>query len=84
MEKRNVNISTRKEKETKPGQWWWSNGSIKTEGNFKEGLKNGQFTFWFQNGQKKFEGVCRNDKLFGKWTFYNADGSVEKIKEYTN
>ena len=63
---------------------WWSNGNIKTEGNFKEGLKNGQFTFWFQNGQKKFEGVCRNDKLFGEWTFYNADGSVEKIKEYTN
>jgi len=58
--------------------------AIKIEGNFKEGLKNGQFTFWFQNGQKKFEGVCHNDKLFGEWTFYNADGSVEKIKEYTN
>ena len=63
---------------------WWSNGSIKTVGNFKEDQKNGQFTFWFQNGQKKFEGVCRNDKLFGEWTFYNTDGSVKKIKEYTN
>jgi len=63
---------------------FYPNGMLREKGTKKDGKPVGKWIGCYESGEKKFEGVCRNDKLFGEWTFYNADGSVEKIKEYTN
>ena len=38
--------------------------------NFKEGKKNGKWTWYYDNGQLKEEGYYENDKMVGIWTSY--------------
>ncbi|HIB31730.1 MAG TPA: hypothetical protein EYO45_01295, partial [Candidatus Marinimicrobia bacterium] len=43
---------------------YWGNGNSKLRGRFRDGLRNGKWTFWHPNGQKKAEGK-----------FFDGDGS---------
>ena len=35
---------------------YYENGQIKYEGNYKDGKKDGKYTWWYENGQKQSEG----------------------------
>jgi len=52
----------------------YENGQKKEETNYKDGKKDGVFTFWFENGQKKLEGKFKNGKDVGLWTGWHKNG----------
>ena len=45
----------------------YENGKIKTEGNLKDGKKDGKWTAWYENGQIKAEANYKDGKGNGKW-----------------
>ena len=56
---------------------WWSNGQIKHTWTWKNGKKNGLYTFWYENGQKSIEGKYKDDKKEGLYIFHSGDGHLE-------
>jgi antitoxin component YwqK of YwqJK toxin-antitoxin module len=50
------------------------NGQILNKGNYKDGKRNGKWTWWHENGQKWSEGNIKDDKLDGKWTDWHENG----------
>ena len=60
------------------GNKWYDNGEKMSQGNLKDGEKDGLSTYWYENGQKKFEETWKDGEvveLIGKW---NEDGSVKE------
>ena len=49
----------------------------KVEGTFKNGKKDGLFTWWYENGKKEYEGTYRDGRKVSveEWT---EDGSVKE------
>lgn len=66
------------------GQWtyWFSNGNVWSECDYKNGLKDGKSTVYFENGQKRYEGYYRNDTTAGTWKFWNENGNLVKEINY--
>ena len=60
----------------------YDDGKKKEEGTFKDGKKDGLWTWWYENGQKKTKGTYKDGKQVGKWTWHNEDGSVKEVKEF--
>ena len=56
-------------------------GQKKSEGNLKDGGKNGLWTDWYENGQKGDEGTYKDGKLDGLWTYWDENG--QKKSEIT-
>ena len=52
-------------------------GQKKFEGSFKDGKKDGPFTWWYGNGKKEYEGTYKNGKKISvkEW---NEDGSIKE------
>ena len=61
---------------------YYTNGNKKEEGTFKDGKKDGLWTWWYENGQKKKEVTYKDGKQEGIETWYNEDGSVKEVKEF--
>ena len=40
---------------------WYKNGQMWSEGNFKNDIKDGLWTFWYENGQKRQEGTYKDN-----------------------
>ena len=61
----------------------YSNGQKSCEGNYKNGEKDGKWTFWYKNGQKRSEGTYKGvDEIGhplqqGKWTEWYENGQKE-------
>ena len=49
----------------------------KSEGTYKNGKKDGLFTWWYVNGKKEYEGTYKNGRKISvkEW---NEDGSVKE------
>ena len=58
------------------------NGELKEEGNYKDGKKDGIWTYWHENGQKAEEGVFNNDVKTENWIYYQKDGKIRLEEEY--
>ena len=71
-----------------------STGKKKMEGQYKNGLKNGRWTYWYENRQKKEEGTYKDGKKDGaiaEWyesgqkkyegTYKGVDGYGDSIKD---
>lgn len=63
---------------------YFTDGSIKTEINFKNGMFHGKAVFYYPNKQIMMEGEYCNDLKIGKWTNYNTDGKVQSYIIYEN
>ena len=52
-------------------------GQNKFEGSFKDGNKDGLFTWWYGNGKKEYEGSYKDGKKISvkEW---NEDGSIKE------
>ncbi len=72
------------EKLLRDGKWifWFKNGKVWSECEFKDGLKNGKSVVHYENGQKRYEGNYQNDTTIGKWIFWNEKGEVVKEMKY--
>ena len=65
------------------GQWdyYYSNKSLESQGNFKNDLVDGKWVWYFPNGNLKEKGKYVNGKRQGEWLSYNDDGGLY-IKRY--
>ena len=71
---------------SKESKWvyYYSDGSIKSAGNFVKNLEEGKWTFYSNGGIVEQEGIFRNGKYDDLWTWYHSDGSVKREEEYYN
>ena len=63
------------------GYWasWFKDGTLWSEGNFKEGESDGERTVYHPNGKLYYKGTFSMGKRIGKWLFYDENG--KKLNE---
>lgn len=54
------------------------NGRLLMEGYYKEGKKNGKFTFYYESGNIESEGNFENNLPSGKWRYFYPDGTSKQ------
>jgi hypothetical protein len=59
-----------------------NNGTIATEGEYRDGLEEGVWRDYYENGQLAAEGVYCNGKEEGYWRFWARDGTEQPAVEY--
>ena len=58
----------------------WGNGSVKMQGNIKDGYREGEWISYFENNKVKSKGCYRQGEKVGNWIEYYGNGNVkEKI-----
>jgi hypothetical protein len=63
-------------------QMFHPNGTIATEGQYKDGLEEGNWRDYYENGQIAAEGCYANGKEEGYWRFWHRDGTEQPPVEY--
>ena len=58
------------------------NRKIKEEKNYKDGKKDGKWTYFHENGQIRLEENWKDGKKDGKWTWYYENGKIEYERNY--
>jgi antitoxin component YwqK of YwqJK toxin-antitoxin module len=58
--------------------YYYDNGQIQQQGNFKDGKLDGQWIAFDENGNKKSIGEYKNGEKTGKWFFWN-DKSLSEV-----
>ena len=53
-------------------------------GNFKNGIRNGDWTYWHENGMKRLEGSYLNGFKNGLWTRWYGNGVIATKYIYDN
>lgn len=67
-------------KEIIKDQYFYDNGQLFGEVQYKGGTKNGNFTQYLQNGLKESEGIYKNGKRY-EWTTFEYNDINQKIAE---
>ena len=62
----------------------YENGQYKSEGKFKDGIKDGKWTYWFKNGQIEFKGNVKKNIPDGLQTVFNKKGQLEAQAIFKN
>ena len=57
--------------------WWYKNGQIKQEVNFKDGKEDGKYTWWDENGRIRAKVNYKNGKKDGKATWLFENGQID-------
>lgn len=63
---------------------WYENNQPKEKGQYKDGVRVGQFTWWHPNGNKQIEGLFIDGKKSRLWTWWYANGMKRIEGEYEN
>jgi antitoxin component YwqK of YwqJK toxin-antitoxin module len=64
---------------------YWKNSKIKqVEGNYKNGLKEGLWSYWYETGQLMRQGSYKADLAEGLWASYLRNGELESRGTYLN
>ena len=58
---------------------YWPNGQKEKEGSFKDGIKDGKWTYLHSNGRKEKEGTFLDGKEDGIWTYWFNNGQKMKV-----
>ena len=66
------------------GKWtyWYENGQISSEKNYKDNKLDGRWIEWDENGQKKEEENYKDGKRDGKWTSWYSNGQIRSEKNH--
>lgn len=74
------------EKGNRQGKWmnFYTNGNIKSTGNYVDNERNGKWTFYYENGSTEQEGIYRNGLPDGIWTWYYESDNILKEENYFN
>jgi len=76
-----------KEDGLKNGAWkeFFITGELKAEGNYKDDIKVGKWTYYFANGKTEQTGKYdEKGKLTGKWVWYYPSGEILREENYLN
>lgn len=57
-----------------PALVWFENGQPKMKGQYRDGLRVGQFTWWYANGQKQLQGNYEQGLKTGLWQWWHENG----------
>ncbi|GEM_PF-2483824 len=63
---------------------YYLNGNKKSETNYLEGYKIGDYREWYESANIKCEGQYFNNYFGGKWIYYYANGNKEIEMMYSN
>jgi antitoxin component YwqK of YwqJK toxin-antitoxin module len=55
---------------------WFSDGGLKHEQEWKDGVRHGKDIWYYRTGQKSEEGIYLNNFQHGKWTYWNENGET--------
>ena len=68
----------------KEGLWkeYYDDGSLKSEGNYKNDWKTGKWKYYYPNGQLEETGEYINGKPEGEWTWYFPSGKLLRKMNY--
>lgn len=69
----------------KQGFWkeYFKEGGLKSEGNYKDGIRTGAWIFYFPSGSVEQKGFFNEKgKEDGKWVWYYADGTLRREEDY--
>jgi antitoxin component YwqK of YwqJK toxin-antitoxin module len=61
---------------------FYSDSTIKVQGKFHIGSKNGLWTYFFPGGKVEQQGYFHNDKLHKKWIWYFQSSDTARIEHY--
>lgn len=66
------------------GVWkaWYEDGTLWSEGVYKNGKRNGPGTTYHPNGKKYIEGNYKDDVQVGIWKIWDENGNLEKEVNY--
>ena len=53
-------------------------------GNYKNGIRDGNWMYWYENGMKRLEGTYLNGFKNGLWTRYYGNGVIASKYVYDN
>ena len=59
-----------------------STGGIKLEGYYRNGIKNGKWTWWTENGQKEVERTYKNGESDGLQIWWHKNGQKSSERTY--
>lgn len=62
----------------------YDNGKKGMEGNYKNGKKEGVWTWWYQDGTKKRESEYAGDLKHGNTTYWYKNGKLQSESKYEN
>ncbi len=64
----------------KQGAWkfLYSDGKIRSEGNFVNGRKSGKWTYFYKSGNTEQKGNYKNGKPEGVWIWYYDNGNIRR------
>ena len=57
---------------------YFDNGELKVKETWKDGWRDGLWTWWYENGQKNKEGTYKDGKMDGLWTQWYPNGKKDK------
>lgn len=63
---------------------WYENSQVASEGDYREGLKQGRWIYYYSDGQKRLEAGYQDDKKQGIWVFWGRNGEKQKEERYQN
>ena len=68
----------------KQGLWkeYYENGSLKSEGNYKDDKKTGKWKYYYKNGQLEETGEYVDGKPEGEWLWYYPSGKLLRKMSY--
>jgi antitoxin component YwqK of YwqJK toxin-antitoxin module len=61
---------------------WDSVGNVTAVGNYKHGMKHGEWKIWHDNGVLAYQFFYDNGVKSGTWVSYDRDGNLNGKKEY--
>jgi antitoxin component YwqK of YwqJK toxin-antitoxin module len=64
--------------------YYYKNGKISAEANYKNGLLNGDRTTYYLNGNKQEEGTYKDDEADGYFKFYHKNGKLKSEGWFVN
>ncbi len=64
------------------GKWLYELGDHREEGEYIDGMRDGEWKSWYLNGQLKFEGKFIEDNPHGEHTWYWDNGKVKDKGTY--
>jgi antitoxin component YwqK of YwqJK toxin-antitoxin module len=64
--------------------YYYKDGSLQREANYKNGLENGTARGWHENGRKSYERQFMNGNQDGKQVVWYENGQINEISNYKN
>lgn len=66
------------------GIWkaWYPDGTLWSEGEYKDGMRNGFGYTYHENGVKYIDGFYKDDKKAGVWKFFDEEGKLLKEVDF--